>query len=176
MDSKAYTEILDAHRDRLYSTALYVLRDPEDAEDAVQEAFLRLWRSGASVDPDRMAAWLNRVVHNLCVDQTRRRGSQRRHLGFPDEQALDRLPDPRSAPGGPTPEQAALLEAMATLSEETRSIMILHYFQGMKLTEIADALDMNVNSLKVRVHRARRALKLILAPAAASCAARQETG
>lgn len=105
-----------------------------------------------------------------------------RHLGRQDVYALEQVCDPNAhaaEPGSPvamTEEQDSLLAAMATLPEETRSIMIMHYYQGLKLTEIAEMLELNVNSLKVRIHRARRTLRLALTDRADGFAARQETG
>jgi len=182
MDAITYTKLLREHRDQVFSRALYVLRDREDAEDVTQEAFLRLWRTGDDVDPERLGSWLARVVHNLCIDQTRRRKVVRTHFGQPDVEAAERLP---AAAFGTDPEwrvaldekQQLLLDAMAVLSAETRSVMMMHYFQGMKLHEIAEALDKTVSALKVQVHRARKSLRTVLesngdfAPAA-----KRETG
>ena len=182
MDDNTYNDILVSHRNRLYSAAYYVLRDAEDAEDVIQEAFLRLWKFTGRIDPAKVSAWLNRVVHNLCIDQARRRQSMRRHFGKPDAVALENLVDDGPAEAvsvltdGPSPEQTELLNALATLPTETRSIMFMHYFQGLKLVEIAELLDMSTNSLKVRIHRARQALRLVLTPTEAEVSARQETG
>ena len=182
MDAATYTRLLREHRDRVHARALYVLRDADDAEDVTQEAFLRLWRQGGEVDPERVAGWLARVTHNLCIDQTRRRKVVRSRFGRPDPEAAERLVE-----GGPQgdPEwavrlderQRRLLDAMATLPAETRSVMMMHYWQGMKLQEIADALGKTVSALKVQVHRARRSLRTVLeADADLAPAARRETG
>ena len=71
-----------------------------------------------------------------------------------------------------------MLAALQSLPAETRSIMLMHYDQGLKLREIADLLGKNVNSLKVRIHRARKALREILDDEAANHvpAARRESG
>ncbi len=182
MDAGTYTQLLDEHRDRVFSRALYVLRDREDAEDVVQEAFLRLWRQGDEVDPDRVAGWLARVIHNLCIDQTRRRKVVRTHFGRPDPDAAAEL-HVEGPLGDPEwalrldQRQQLILDAMATLSAETRSVMMMHYFQGMKLQEIAEALGKTVSALKVQVHRARRSLRAVLeADAALDPAARRQTG
>ena len=177
MDKQTLQQHLLEHRDRLYSAALYVLRNEQDAEDVIQEAFLRLWRFPGRIEPDKVPAWLRRVVHNLCIDQTRRRKSLARHLGRPDESALESLrAEPEIPLREPDPQQQELLEALATLTPETRSILVMHYFQGLKLTEIAQMLEMNPSSVKVRVHRARRALRLVLEPRRETFATRQETG
>lgn len=167
MDAVTYTRLLAEHRDRVYSRALYVLRDREDAEDVTQEAFLRLWRQGDEVAPERLAGWLARVVHNLCIDQTRRRKVVRTRFGRPDPDAADRLPA-GGAQGDPEwnlrldQRQQLVLDAMATLPVETRSVMMMHYFQGLRLQEIADALGKTETAVKVQVHRARKSLRAVL--------------
>lgn len=182
MKNEIFQQMLHEHRDRIYSHALYSLRDADDAADVAQEVFVRLWQQLDAVDPDRVGAWLNRVVHNLCIDQSRRRKAQRTHFGTPDTEAADRLAAPRDGHHDPErslvldQRQAALLEAMETLTPETRSVMVMHYFQGLKLHEIAEQLDKTVSALKVQLHRARKSLRLVLAAPDAPCGARQETG
>ena len=171
MDQTTFTEILAAHRDRLYSTALYCLRNREDAEDVVQEAFLRLWRSADDVNPDKVPSWLTRVVHNLCIDKSRRDQTQLRRLGRPDTEAAHTLPTSSGAVADQenglilAERQQEILAALDTLSAESRSVMLLHYFQGQTLKEIGDTLGKSVSALKVRLHRARRSLYQVLADA-----------
>lgn len=182
MDQLLFTELLKSNRDKVYSHALYCLRDPEDALDATQEVFVKLWDSGAEVQNGKEPGWLMRVTHNICIDQIRRRQSQKRNFGHPDPEAMDRL----KADGAETdPErklvldqqQRALLEALETLAPETRSLMIMHYFQDMKLQEIAGVLDKTVSALKVQLHRARKSLRLVLtAPREADLDVKRETG
>ena len=165
MDAATYTRLLREHRDRIFSRALYVLRDREDAEDVTQEAFLRLWKSGEEIPDDRAGFWLQRVVHNLCIDVTRRRKVVHSHFGRPDTEAADRLPTAAADPDWRLQmdqRQQQVVDAMAALSPETRSVMMMHYFQGMKLREIADTLGKSVSALKVQIHRARHSLRPVL--------------
>ena len=182
MDHALFTQLLEGNRDRVYSHALYCLRDPEDAQDVTQEAFVKLWRNYDDIAPGKAAGWLMRVAHNLCIDLIRRRRSQRNNFGFPDPDALERLP---AGGPGPDPEgtlhldqrQRALLNAMDTLAPETRSVMMMHYFQEMKLQEIAEILGKTVNALKVQIHRARKSLRLVLtAPCDSGLDVKRETG
>ena len=182
MDHAQFTELLESNRDKVYSHALYCLRDPDDALDVTQDAFVKLWSSGARVAPGKEPGWLMRVVHNLCIDLVRRRQSQKRNFGHPDPEAVDRL---KAAGPAADPErslvldqrQQALLEAMETLTPETRSLMIMHYFQDMKLQEIAGVLDKTVSALKVQLHRARKSLRLVLtAPCEPDLNIKRETG
>ena len=180
MDARTYTELLSTHRDRVFSRALYVLRDREDAEDVTQEAFLRLWKSGEEIPDDRAGFWLARVVHNLCIDMTRRRKVVHTHFGRPDTEAAERLPAVAADPDWLLQldeRQQQVIDAMATLPPETRSVMMMHYFQGMKLREIADALGKSVSALKVQIHRARHSLRPVLeAEGFGNTLARRQTG
>jgi RNA polymerase sigma-70 factor (ECF subfamily) len=167
MNHELFTQLLESNRDRIYSHALYCLRDPEDAQDVTQDTFVKLWHKFGNIDPGKAPGWLMRVVHNLCIDLIRRRQSQRNNFGYPDPDALEMLP---SSGAGPDPEerfqldlrQRALLDAMETLPADTRSVMVMHYFQEMKLHEIAEVLDKTVSALKVQIHRARKSLRLVL--------------
>jgi len=168
MDDYTFRKILTAHRDRIFSYTWYCLRSREDAEDVTQEVFLRLWNQGPEFTPDQAESWLIRVAHNLCIDQSRRRRTVRTRLGKPAEQMTEAIPHP----GGPWSDPEAnlqqtglrqeILSALATLPAQTRSIMLLHYFQGLPLREIARITGKNPSTIKVQVHRARKALRLVL--------------
>lgn len=182
MDAALYTNLLAEHRDRVFSRALYVLRDREDAEDVTQEAFLRLWRQGGEVAPDRIAGWLLRVVHNLCIDQTRRRKVVRSRFGQPEHDLTEQLPatGPAADPAAGLAldeRQQVLLDALATLPAETRSVMMMHYFEGLRLQDIAAALGKTESAVKVQVHRARKSLRAVLETGGeGGLAARRQTG
>ena len=168
MNKNDYIPLLESHRDRVYSYALYCLRDPEDAEDLTQEVFLRLWHSGGNGPPDQAEAWLIRVAHNLVIDHVRRRKTRIRHLGPPDGRDLEQVPASLDSWDHPDrhlerqDQRQEILNAMSTLQDETRSIMVMHYFQGLKLQDIAAQLGKKTSTVKVQLHRARRALRLVL--------------
>lgn len=165
MGKTTYIKLLKEHRDRIYSLALYSLRDVDDAADITQETFLRLWRHEGELSNEQAKAWLMRVCHNLCIDQARRRKTVRTYFGVPDHEAVENL---NSCSGNELDqetrllqqqEQQALLNSMAILPAETRSIMMLHYFQDLKIQEIAGLLGLKASTIKVRMHRARQSLK-----------------
>ena len=182
MDHALFTQLLEGNRDRIYSHALYCVGDPEDAQDVTQDAFVKLWRNHQDIAPGKVSGWLMRVVHNLCIDLIRRRQAQRKNFGWPDPDALDRLPDGGGQPGPEDvlhldQQQRVLLEAMDTLAPETRSVMVMHYFQEMKLQEIAPVLGKTVSALKVQIHRARKSLRLVLTtPCEPGLDVKRETG
>jgi RNA polymerase sigma-70 factor (ECF subfamily) len=176
MRHNTFTELLASHRDRVYTQALYSLREPCDAEDVTQEAFLRLWRQGADVPADKVAPWLAHVTRNLCIDQCRRRAAARRHLGVADPDAVENLISAAGAADDPLrnldldDRQRQLVDALQTLPAETRSVMLMHYFEGRKLAEIAATLGKSVSAVKVQVHRARYSLRLAMPSGAADWA------
>jgi RNA polymerase sigma-70 factor (ECF subfamily) len=176
MTRDVFETILREQRHRVFTHALGCLRDRDDAEDVTQETFLRLWRAGGDVPADRAGAWLLRVAHNLCIDHTRRRRTWRAYLGRPDPDALERLVgDSRPEPG----DQGLgdeLHAALATLPAETRSMVLMHYQQGLKLREIAALLDVGLGTLKVRIHRARKTLRAALETGGTPLVAREENG
>ncbi|MDP3710905.1 MAG: RNA polymerase sigma factor [Mycobacteriales bacterium] len=147
---------------RAYRTACLVLRNADEAEDAVQDAFLRVWRFRDAVpDGDGRRAWLYRVVVNACMSQVRARQSRTRlddgDLG------LEVLPDRE-----PTPADAAersvlagtVLDALADLPEHLRVPVVLRYYSGLSEKEIAVAIDRRPGTVKSRLHDARQRLAL----------------
>ena len=148
-DHDAFAELVHGSIARLDTAARLILRDPELARDAVQEGLLRAWRDLRSLlDPDRFDAWLHRLTVNACLDLARRR--RRR----PIEVEIV----PLFTPSTPDPADAvadrALVDAvMRRLDEQGRSIVVLHYFLGMPLSEVATCLGLPIGTVKSRLHR-----------------------
>ena len=149
-DQDAFAELVRAAIRRLDTAARLILRDPELARDAVQEALIKAWRELRRLrDPDRFDAWVYRLTVNACFDQVRRR--RRR----PIEVDLAPLftpvaPDPAIA----VADRALVDSILRRLDERGRAIVVLHYFLGLPLTEVAAALDIPVGTVKSRLHRA----------------------
>jgi len=148
------------HGRKVYTLAVYLLANREEAEDVTQEVLVRLWRRGQDVVPEKIGPWLVRVTRNACIDAIRRRkgGSQ---VVIDDEAGVE-LHEP--APG---PERLAhasqlgvrILRALDALSEPGRSVVILREIQGLSYQEICEALEMPMSSVRVTLHRGRRRLR-----------------
>lgn len=145
-----------------YRTACLVLRDPHEAQDAVQEAFLRVWRFRSSIpDGEGRKGWLYRVVVNACVSRVRAQTSRTGKDVGPA--ALEALPDL-----APEPEQAAersqlagdMVAALAELPEHLRVPLVLRFYAGLSEKEIAVAIDRRPGTVKSRLHDARQRLAL----------------
>ena len=140
-----------------FRIARLVLRDVQLAEDAVQEALVKAWRELPSLrDPDRFDAWLHRLLVNACADQGRRHRS--RAGGGPDPPA--RAVRPRQQPGlrrsRPAGTRLQAPEARAT------GRLVLHFYLGLSVPEIADTLGVPVATVKSRLHYATAAMRATL--------------
>ncbi len=162
MRKAAVETVIAEQRNRVFTLAVYLLGDREEAEDVTQEALLQCWRRGDEVASERLPAWLLRVARNRCIDRLRaRRGRQRLlprigGLALPDP--VDGRPGPESVASG-RELQAAILRALGGLAEPYRSVVILREIQGLSYEEIAAALEMPLNTVRVTLHRGRRKLR-----------------
>jgi RNA polymerase sigma-70 factor, ECF subfamily len=158
-DHDAFAELARAAVVRLDQASRLILRDPELARDAVQEGLIRAWRDLPNLrDPDRFDAWLRRLIVHSCVDQTRLR--KRR----PIEVELTALDAPAiSDMSGAIADRDQVDEVLRRLDEHTRAVVVLHYFLGLPLTEVAATLGVPVGTVKSRLHRALGEMRVAIA-------------
>jgi len=153
---------MEAHKHRIYSYAYHFLGRREEAEDVTQEVFLRLWRHLPTLDLQIVPAWLTTVTRNAAHDSLRRRGRAQARLSREDPGEVESGDDPH-ADAEDADFRRRLRGAMSELDEPYRSALILREIQGMKYREIADTLELPVNTIKTHVHRGRRMLRHALA-------------
>lgn len=157
-DSAAFEALVRRYARQAHAVALAVVREPADAEDVCQDAFIRaLERLDECRNPARFGAWFLRIVRN-------RAHSVRRYLGVRAAAPLDALP---LASGEPGPAREAdrsrlredLLEALADLTEVQREVVLLHDLEGWKHREIGELLDLPEGTVRAHLFHARRALR-----------------
>lgn len=165
-DAGAFEHLVVRYQRRIFNLALRLLGSRADAEDATQEAFVRAFASLASFRGEsRFGTWLYRVAVNACHDLLRRR--QREHPGGTEPAPAT----PRGAAEASGPERVAeraevrlLLErALAELPVEYRAAVVLRDLHDLSYEEIAHVLGVAVGTVKSRIHRGRRWLRLRLA-------------
>lgn len=145
---------------RAYRTAYLIMRNPADAEEAVQEAFLRVWRfRDALPADDGVQPWLYRVLVNTCYSQLRKEVPRRdRSAG---DSALDTIEAPGQAPEATATASATadiVIDALADLPDQLRVPAVLRYWTGLSEKEIAVAIRRRPGTVKSRLHEARRRL------------------
>jgi RNA polymerase sigma-70 factor (ECF subfamily) len=140
---------------RLDAAARLILRDRELARDAVQDAMMRAWRDLPGLrDPERFDAWLHRLTVHACIDAARHR--RRR----PIEVELTPLDTPVIADVSMlVANRDALDRALRALDPEWRAIVVLHYYLGMPLPDVADVLGIPLGTAKSRLHRSLGVLR-----------------
>jgi len=139
---------------RLLTQLYLVTGDVEEARECLQEAYARAWLRWDGIGADEPVGWVYRVAYRIAVSR------YRRHLTF--TRALRRTPEPFPVPG-PGPEATAVRDALATLPHGQRAALVLHYYQGLTVEEIAPLLDVTPSAVKSRLVRGRAALAPLLA-------------
>lgn len=153
-DSTAFAELVREHQGMVFSIAYHYLHDRSFAEDLAQEVFLELYQSLSRIQSAaHLTFWLRRVTANRCIDQGRKKIRRR-------EQALEDAPEPVASD---SPADPLLLErlqqSLAGLPERQRMVVILRFQEGLGPAEIAEALDMPVNTVKSTLHRSLEELR-----------------
>ena len=150
--------------DALYGTALRILKREAEAEDVVQETFVKFFRKAGSVGSGAVSGWLYRVTVNRCLDRLRAR---KRAAEESLEDSADALPAPTERAAKPGSfERLDLERAVARLPERARLVFLLHDVEGYRHREVAEALGISEGTSKGQLFRARRLLRGWLEPAA----------
>jgi RNA polymerase sigma factor (sigma-70 family) len=149
-DQDAFAVLVRGSVDRLETAARLIVRDPELARDVVQESYLRAWRDLRSLrDPDKFDGWLHRLTVNSCLELLRRRRRRPIEIEITSLHAPSE-PDTSSL----VAERDAIDGVLRRLDGPGRAIVVLHYYLGMPLTEVATVLAIPVGTVKSRLHRA----------------------
>ena len=161
-DPRAFAELVQRHRDRMWAVALRTLGDPEDASDALQDAFLSAYRAAGRFRGDAaVTTWLHRIVVNACLDRLRRRAI-RPVVSMGDDATFDAV-----APKTPDPTVAHELSldvsaALQRIPYEQRAALVLVDMMGYAVDEAAEVLDVPPGTIKSRCARGRARLLPLL--------------
>lgn len=173
----AFEAIVRAHQDRVYAFCSRMLSDREEALDVAQDVFLSAYRSLAGFRGDAsLSTWLLKIAANRCLNVIRRRsaragketsfsgigGGEDGDLPFEppgrDEDRPDRIVEEREL-------GAILIRALGRIDPEARTLVLLSDVEGLSYEELADAAGLPLGTVKSKLHRARMALRKMLAPA-----------
>jgi RNA polymerase sigma-70 factor (ECF subfamily) len=152
-DREAFTSLAFELSDRLFAVAHRILRDFDAAGDVLQVTLLRIWRDLPSLrDPDLLEGWAYRVLVRACHDELRRRRRQAPELHLVATDGIEQ--DSANA----LADREQLERAFRNLSTEQRAAIVLKYYRGLTLNEIAEVLHVPVGTVRSRLHYAKRAL------------------
>lgn len=165
-DIDAFETLLGLYQNKVYGLALRMCGSEEDAWDVAQEAFLAAWRALPGFRGESgFSTWLYRLTANAAIDCLRREKKRRGELSIEGGELPLSLPD-----AGPGPQEAAeggelraaVNAALARLTDQHRTVLILRELQELSYEEIAGALGLDLGTVKSRISRARKALRKIL--------------
>ncbi|CAJ1311339.1 RNA polymerase sigma-70 factor (ECF subfamily) [Paenibacillus sp. SORGH_AS306] len=171
-DQRAFAEIVELYKDKIFHLGYRMLSNRHEAEDVVQETFLRVYKNLDRYDQkQKFSTWIYRIGTNLCIDRLRKRKpSYSLDAELNDQDGTDGY---ALLPGDErTPESEYLLsetqqlihQAIDSLPDKYKTVMVLRYLQELSLQEISEVMDMPVTTIKTRVHRGREFLRKKLEP------------
>lgn len=178
-DARAFRSLVEAHQSRLFAVAYGMLRDRDDAMDAVQDAFIKAHKKLNDFEGNAaFSTWLYRICVNLCIDR-KRSDARRRKVDLDDALATHKEDDTLYAEAeiggrltGSNPLRTVsdkelgseIGRALAGMSEDHRAILLLREVEGMSYEEIAEALEIPRGTVMSRLFHARRNMQRLLRP------------
>lgn len=168
-DLDAYDELIRRHQQRIYGLCYHLTANHEDANDLAQDAFIKGWKALASFKGDSsFYTWIYRVAYNSCLNHLKTRRNRTPHLSLNDlDFQIEHDPDLVALISSRTPRrdvdlaelQKKLNESILKLSEEHRTVVILHDVQGLPHDEIAKIVGCNPGTVRSRLFYARQQLQ-----------------
>jgi RNA polymerase sigma-70 factor, ECF subfamily len=158
-DTEAFTQMVEAYQRPVFNLCYRMLGDPEDAEDAAQETFLRVYDHLKRYDQERsFSTWLLSIAAHYCIDQLRKR-----RLTFISMDTYPNLPIPDAKPGPEASfhlheDQRRVQSLLSSLNPQDRAAVVMYYWYDFSYEEIAGSLNLSVSAIKSRLHRARLSL------------------
>lgn len=145
-DAQAFIELIEANKQSMYKVARSYFSNEEDIGDAIQDTIETCYRSLGDLKQERyFRTWLIRILINKCIDIIRKNRRENPAEMFPDQGICD-----------PALSNCEFEELMRSLDEKYRTVLLLYYSEGFKISEIAQLLDMEENTVKSRLSRGRK--------------------
>jgi RNA polymerase sigma-70 factor (ECF subfamily) len=160
-DAEAFATLYDRHSRAAYSLAYRMMGEKQAAEDLVQDAFLKVWRSATSYRAERgsVRTWLLSIVHNRAIDQLRSLASRRRTQEKIEALVPMSQPSEAFAKSWANSQREQVREALKSLPEEQLKTLELAYFSGYTHVEIAELLDVPLGTVKGRMRLGLKKMK-----------------
>lgn len=182
-----FAELVERHQRRAARIAYHYLRDAADADEAVQDAFVKTYTHLATFREELpFEVWFTRILINGCLDRIKARRRRERWIARPtiDSDGVERDPAENLPSRSPSPEaqllhnerRRRLKEAMVQLPERQRLVFVLSHFEGRTSKEVSAVTGLNESTVRVHLFRAIRRLRSVLAPGAETPASGAGTG
>ncbi len=162
--SRRYALLVDRHKDKAFTLAVRLVGDRRDAEELVQDAFVRVYRSLDSFRGEaKFSTWFYRIVYNLCMTRISRRRGQPKHIDVEHDELMDSLVDDDEQlideKMGNDELATMLKEELETMPDRFKSVITLFYVQEMSYEEICETMQLPLGTVKTNLFRARNELR-----------------
>lgn len=151
MNVREYNRIVEQQANGLFRFSLSLMKDHDEAQDLVQDAFAKLWEKRDGIQAEKAKSYLFTSVHHAAIDQFRKAKRMREHEPELDIQTVTQQKSPDL--------QEVLHEALNTLPEIQKSVVLMRDYEGYSYEEIADMTELSLSQVKVYIFRARKKLK-----------------
>lgn len=163
-DTEAFSVFLERYSRPLYTLIVQMVGCSEDAEELVQDVFLKAFQHLGSYKGDcRFSTWLYRIAYNTAISATRKKKHEFLYI---EENTINNVPDEKVATlFDPTDDEdrvACLVQAIDRLSVEEKALITLFYYEEKSIDEVAEVLKLTASNVKVRLHRVRKKIYLLM--------------
>ncbi|MBY0223673.1 sigma-70 family RNA polymerase sigma factor [Sporosarcina aquimarina] len=157
-NKQAYAHIINKYKNPLYATILRMTRNPQDAQDFVQDAFLKVYHQlGKYKETGSFSSWLYRVAINHCMDEFRKKRYRSTQVELGEEQVIDS--NHPEVVFLKKEKHRQLERLLATLPEDERLIMLLRYANELSYDEISELTDVPLSTVRNKLHRAKKKMR-----------------
>lgn len=158
-DTSVFAEIVLKYQDKVYNLCRYMLENPQDAEDAAQDTFIKAYQGLKNYSPTAsFYTWLYRIAVNTCLDHKRKFSLLSYFFSADKESNIDSFPSQAPSPESAYATKQSMLtlqSVLKSLSKKYRVVIVLNELEGLSYEEIAEILDVSVGTVKSRLSRAR---------------------
>jgi RNA polymerase sigma-70 factor (ECF subfamily) len=160
-ETNYFSYIVEKYKDIVYSIALKVLKNREDAEEMAQESFIKAYKSLHTFKGDaKFSTWIYRITYNNCISEVRKR---KMSFTSVDDVQISEESDEINIEGIPEEIRSQVIKsAMEKLQEEEYSLILLYYFKDQSIEDISKVTDLSESNVKVKLFRARKKLYAFL--------------
>lgn len=163
-DTKAYAQLVDRYKDLVYTLALRMLKHREEAEEVAQDTFIKVFKSLHKFKGDsKFSTWIYKVAYNTCLDTIKKNKKHLNNVAI-DEYTFNKLETIDNALDHIINEEKRDLikKCINKLPEDSSALLTLFYFEELSLEEISKIINVEANTVKVKLFRARKKLAVIL--------------
>lgn len=159
-DKQAYSQIINKYKNPLFATILRMTKNPHDAQDLVQEAFIKVYNQLDKYnDQGSFSSWFYRVAINHCMDEFRKKRYQQVEL---NESSIGNTPNYPEVTFLKKEENRQVELLLATLPEDERIIILLRYVNELSYEEISELAEVPISTVRNKLHRAKKKLKVTI--------------